>query len=96
MTGTNWNVKIIPTKGRNNAGTSVDTLAVYNSWNYAAEHNASIISNSWGVSGDNMLISMGILLNPEVLFVFSAGNGGADAIGDNNDIINILSQYISL
>jgi Tol biopolymer transport system component/subtilisin family serine protease len=94
VTGTNWNVKIMPLKSDNAAGTIVNLTATVLGWEYAKQHGATIISNSWELNGNYSTIRLGIQNNPDLLFVFAAGNGGTDDIGDNNDQIpNYPSSY---
>ena len=84
IAGTDWSVKIMPLKFlRSNGGG--DTLAAINAINYAKSMGADIISCSWGGEGMSQAIGDAISQTNK-LFVFAAGNGGSDAVGDNNDL----------
>lgn len=54
---------------------------------YAASEGARVLNGSIGGSGPESTIRRdAIFSHPEVLHVFAAGNGGADGIGDDNDL----------
>ena len=79
------NVKIMPLKFIGlSGGTTVDAIDAIN---YAAENGAQIINASWGsdFSSDDDALNAAIV-DSGLLFVTAAGNGGADDIGDNNDV----------
>jgi hypothetical protein len=55
---------------------------------YAVGKGAKILNNSWSVDvcTESLYDTIVAARNAGVLFVASAGNGGADHIGDNNDV----------
>lgn len=76
--------KIMPLKFIGlDGGTTADAIAAIN---YAAQNGAKIINASWGspLGSDDDALNTAIV-NSGLLFVASAGNGGEDEIGDNND-----------
>ena len=84
IAGVDWTVKIMPLKFlRANGGG--DTLAAISAVNYARTMGADIISCSWGGGAYSQALADAIR-ETDALFVFAAGNGGADALGDNNDM----------
>jgi thermitase len=52
---------------------------------YAGAHGARIVNASLGGSGSSATLDAAIGAYPNTLFVVSAGNGGADEEGDDND-----------
>jgi subtilisin family serine protease len=77
------NVEIMALKfiGPNGGLTSDAILAI----EYAAKKGAKISNNSWGGGGYSQSLKDAIAASG-MLFVTSAGNGGADRVGDNNDV----------
>ncbi len=55
--------------------------------NYAAAHGARAANMSFGGLSSSASIQAALAANPQVLFVISAGNGGDDGIGDDNDAV---------
>ena len=57
--------------------------------NYAAANGAKVLNGSLGGAGgtENLTRRDAIASHPGTLYVFAAGNGGADSVGDNNDVI---------
>ncbi|MGI8460840.1 MAG: S8 family serine peptidase [Solirubrobacterales bacterium] len=57
--------------------------------NYAASKGARVLNASLGAAGgtENQIRRNAIYSHPEVLHVFAAGNGGADGVGDDNDVV---------
>ena len=57
--------------------------------NYAAANGARVLNGSLGGAGGSESTTRrnAIYSHPEVLYVFAAGNGGADSVGDNNDVV---------
>ncbi len=62
------------------------TVSVSNGFAYAASEGAKVVNASLGGPCPSALQAATIQANPDVLWVFSAGNGGDDPTGDNNDI----------
>lgn len=52
---------------------------------FAGDHGARVVNGSLGGPGFSPATYDTIQANPNILFVFSAGNGADDGIGDNND-----------
>jgi subtilisin family serine protease len=53
---------------------------------YACNEGAHVINASWGGPAFSQALSDAIAACPNTLFVVSAGNGGFDGIGDDNDV----------
>jgi subtilisin family serine protease len=89
-TGVNWNVKVAalricspnPLEGCSTAN-QADAFA------YAGQKGMKVVNGSFG-SPASQAVQDAIANAPNTLFVFAAGNGGADGIGDNNDL---ATQY---
>jgi subtilisin family serine protease len=56
---------------------------------YAGEHDVRVVNASLGGSGSSQTLDAAIHEYPNTLFVASAGNGGADEVGDDNDAANV-------
>lgn len=84
VVGVNWQAKIMPLKflGSDGLGSSSNAIKAVL---YANKMGAKIISNSWGGSEFSQALKDAIDASPAVV-VCSAGNGGSDVIGDDNDI----------
>ncbi|HJQ28686.1 MAG TPA: S8 family peptidase [Rubrobacter sp.] len=86
VTGVNWQAKIMPLKflGPNGGYTSDAVEAL----DYAVKNGVKISNNSWGGGGKSQALQDAIARADSAghLFVTAAGNGGADGIGDNNDV----------
>ncbi len=67
-------------------------VSVSNAFDFAADNGAKVVNASLGGPCPSALQANIIRDNPGVLFVFSAGNGGDDGAGDNNDIIDDLND----
>ena len=65
------------------SGTVADLILAYS---YAAAAGARVVNLSLGAPGASLAERDAIAAHPEVLFVAAAGNGGADGVGDDNDI----------
>ena len=84
ITGVNWKAKIMALR---NGNIGASALASTDAIIYAVDNGADIINASW--SGPNFSQSVYDAISYAndhgVLFVASAGNGGSDGIGDDND-----------
>ncbi len=84
ITGVNWSTKIMALRMGGVVGAVGDAT---NAILYAVDNGADIINASWG--GPNFSQSLYDAISYAndhgVLFVTSAGNGGSDGIGDDND-----------
>ncbi|SMO50644.1 S8 family serine peptidase [Gracilimonas mengyeensis] len=87
VTGVNWEAKIMALKflGPDGGNTS-DAISALE---YAIMMGAHITSNSWGGGGYSQALSDAIEAAGDAgqLFIAAAGNGGADNIGDDNDLM---------
>jgi subtilisin family serine protease len=92
VTGVSWNVGLMPIRvlGPTGGGT---TATVTNGLAYAIQQGAKIVNASLGGgTWDPTLASM-IEGASDTLFVFAAGNGGWDGIGDDNDLFGSPRYY---
>ena len=62
---------------------SADVLAI----DFAADHGARVLNGSLGGPDFDQATHDAIQVHPNLLFVFAAGNGGSDSVGDNNDAL---------
>ncbi|HET9666289.1 MAG TPA: S8 family serine peptidase, partial [Desertimonas sp.] len=86
VTGVNWQVSIMPLRA-GDAGGSLPNSAIISSIYYACQNGARVVNGSFGGSGSSTA-TLNAINSPEcanTLFVFAAGNGGSDGVGDNND-----------
>ncbi|MDP9454528.1 MAG: hypothetical protein CYG60_12525 [Actinobacteria bacterium] len=86
VAGVSWRASIMPLKflGPNGGYTSDAIEAI----NYAVNKGAKISNNSWGGGGYSQALRDAIARADASghLFVAAAGNGGADGVGDDNDV----------
>jgi len=92
VVGVNWNVKILACKFLNSAGNGTDAGAI-ECFNYIVALkrrgiNIRVSNNSWGGGPFSQPLKDAIDAAgaENILNVFAAGNGGADQVGDNNDL----------
>lgn len=101
VAGVAWNLRIMPLRALDQKGEGLisdvaDAIA------FAAANNARIINMSFASSAYSQTLYNAIKAHPEILFVAAAGNEGAQASGDNNDVIPLypasfdLAQIISV
>jgi subtilisin family serine protease len=85
VTGVNWDVGLMPVRvlDADGGGTNAE---VTNGFAYAAANGARVVNASLGGGGYSQAMKDTIDLHPNTLYVVAAGNGGADEVGDNNDI----------
>jgi subtilisin family serine protease len=93
VAGVNWNVTFISAKflGQR-GGSTADAIAAIDYFvDLKARHGLNIVAlnNSWGGGGysQGLLDAITRAAKAGILFVASAGNGGTDQIGDNNDTL---------
>ncbi|MGQ0637556.1 MAG: S8 family serine peptidase [Planctomycetaceae bacterium] len=91
IAGVNWNVSLMALKFMSASGSGYVSDAI-EALNYATMmrergHNIRVTNNSWGTTSYVQQLYDAIAANRDagILFVTSAGNGGADKVGDNND-----------
>jgi subtilisin family serine protease/methionine-rich copper-binding protein CopC len=86
VTGVAWNAKIMPLKFFSDSGIGYTSNAI-SAINYATAKGVKLTNNSWGSEYESQALSDAINSAGQqgALFIASAGNGGSDGIGDNND-----------
>ena len=86
VTGVNWQVSIMPLRAGDASG-SLSESAIISSINYACANGARVVNGSFGGSASSQAMFDAITSTAcdNTLFVFAAGNGGQDGIGDDND-----------
>ena len=85
VTGVNWDTTIMPLRAGNENG-SLTSTAIANAFTYACANGAHVVNGSFGGGGISQTIYNSMASCPGMLFVFAAGNGGSDGVGDNNDL----------
>jgi subtilisin family serine protease len=95
IAGIAWNIKIMPLRAldQNGEGTIAD---VVDAIAFAAENNVKIINMSFANSSYVQTLYNSIKAYPDILFIAAAGNEGAQATGDNNDVIPIYPASFDL
>jgi hypothetical protein len=83
VVGVNWQVKLMALRAGDQLGLPLS--AIVDSIDYACSKGARVINGSFGGPGHSQAMLDAINACPGTLFVFAAGNGGSDQIGDNND-----------
>jgi len=88
ITGLNWYASIMPLRifgafGFGDTAKSIEAIL------YAAKNGAQVINASWGGGDFSQALydAISFANDKGCLFVAAAGNGGADGIGDDNDLI---------
>jgi subtilisin family serine protease len=84
VTGANWNVSLMALRTLNAAGTGTNAN-ISSAFSYACAHGARVLNASLGGGSYSSAMRDAIAGCPNTLYVFAAGNGGRDALGDNND-----------
>jgi len=85
VTGVNWNVRLMPLRTGN---LGLSEWAIINAFRYACANGAEIVNGSFG--GDysqDIQNEIASTACANTLFVFAAGNGGSDQVGDDNDAV---------
>ncbi len=87
--------EIIPLKTMGNVNGTVDSSVVHaiSAIQYAIEHGAKIINNSWGSKTQNPELEGAIRDNPNILFVCGAGNNKQDMDINSNRIYPACYDY---
>jgi subtilisin family serine protease len=80
------NLMVLRALGDNGSGLDSDIAEAFR---YAGAHGARVVNASLGGSGASATLDAAISEYPNTLFVVSAGNGGADFKGDDNDAANV-------
>lgn len=68
-------------------GDGCPDAAILDAIEYAGEMGADVVNGSLGGPGGSQAIADAIAANPQTLFVWAAGNGGDDSVGDDNDLV---------
>ncbi len=86
VTGVNWQVSIMPLRAGNASGGLPDS-AILGAIQYACANGARVVNGSFSGVGFSQAILDAITSSAcaNTLFVFAAGNGGVDGVGDDND-----------
>ena len=79
VVGTNWRTSILPIVAGNYSG--LPYSAIISSWQYARDHGATIINNSFGGYGYSQAMKDAVDACPQCLFVCAAGNEANDNDG---------------
>lgn len=106
VAGVNWNVSIMALKfmDASGAGSLSSAIAALDYYTKVAALDKTPMefigtNNSWGGAGYSkaLLDALTRAAKQDLLFISAAGNGGADGIGDNNDLsANYPSNYSTL
>jgi subtilisin family serine protease len=88
VVGVCWNVKVLPVKVLDDKGFG-PISAVIAGLNYAVARGARVANASWGTTNYSKALydAIASARTYGTLVVAAAGNGGSDAIGDNNDVL---------
>jgi subtilisin family serine protease len=86
VTGVNWNVSLMPLRVLDASGSGFDS-DIINAFAFACANGARVVNGSFGGSAFNPAMRDAIAGCANTLFVFAAGNGGGDLVGDNNDVV---------
>jgi hypothetical protein len=84
VTGVNWDVSVMALRSGDEDGLLTDA-AIVNAVDYACAKGAKVVNGSFGGYGYSPAMVNAISNCPGTLFVFAAGNGGGDGVGDNVD-----------
>ena len=87
VTGVNWDVSLMPLRAGDASG-SLPGLAIFQALTYACANGARVVNGSFGGGGfsQTTLNLINSAACSKTLFVFAAGNGGSDGVGDNNEL----------
>lgn len=84
VTGVNWDVGVMPLRAADVDGLFTEA-AIVDAFNYACTEGADVVNGSFGGYSYSPAMFSAINSCPGTLFVFAAGNGGPDGVGDNID-----------
>lgn len=79
--------KLMPLRAADEYGT-FSWAAIEQAVSYGLSQGVRVFNGSFGGPDDDPAFEDIMRGNPQALFVFSAGNGGSDQIGDNHDLAN--------
>ena len=86
IAGVNWDVSLMALRACCTPARQFSGVAVAQSFNHACANGARVVNGSFGGGTPSSLLHDAIAACPQALFVFSAGNGGSDGVGDDNDL----------
>jgi subtilisin family serine protease len=94
VTGVNWDVAIMPLRAANGAGGLTDA-DITQAINYACANGADVVNGSFGGPSPNTAVSNAILSGAcaNTLFVFAAGNDGANLELNGDDFDSFPCEY---
>lgn len=84
ITGVSQNVGLMALKAGSASGVFF-TSDIVDAIEYAQDNGARVANGSFSGSGSSISFANAISFAPDILFVFAAGNGGANGVGDDND-----------
>ena len=84
VTGVNWDVGVMPLRAGDADGLFTEA-ALVDAFNYACTEGADVVNGSFEGNSYSPAMFSAINSCPGTLFVFAAGNGGLDGVGDNID-----------
>jgi subtilisin family serine protease len=88
VVGVNWKASIMALRAGDATG-SFPNSAIINAFAYACSKKARVVNGSFG-GGTPSSATQAVITSAacsQTLFVFAAGNGGSDGVGDDNDSI---------
>ncbi|HEY9378016.1 MAG TPA: S8 family serine peptidase, partial [Jiangellaceae bacterium] len=87
VTGVNWDTTIMPLRAGDDNGNLTDVEAA-DAMFYACKNGAHVVNASFGTANASLLLWAAMASNEcrGTLFTATAGNGGDDGIGDDNDV----------
>jgi subtilisin family serine protease len=91
VAGVNWNCKLVSLRIANASG-SISSSAAISAINYCVGKGIRLSNHSWGggAYSSSMFNTINAARTAGHLVIAAAGNGGADGVGDNN---NVTPQY---
>ena len=84
VTGASWNVSLMALRALDAAGSGT-SANIASAFSYACAHGAKVVNASLGGGSYSSAMRDAIAGCANTLFVFAAGNGGSDGLGDSND-----------
>jgi len=84
VAGASWNVSLMALRALNAAGSGTNAN-ISSAFSYACAHGAKVVNASLGGGSYSSAMRAAIAGCPNTLFVFAAGNGGSDGLGDSDD-----------
>ena len=86
ISGLNWNVSLMAAQVFDASGSLTSVSNLIQAYDYAARNGAKVLNASFSGSASSQAESLAISHAGGTLFVAAAGNGGADGIGDNEEV----------